>query len=115
MSCTFSPAMFLKRVLPVTLCMAHLTEYLPVAAHDTLDRIIRSVGIVRGFGRHAAFGIDILERHLPVLEQLAGQRPVHDELASPWLTAIEWISPTEKLDSHGELVVATRVETICDT
>ena len=62
--------------------MTHLSEYLPVAADDALDGIVRSVRIVRRLHRRLVRQrINVLERHLTVGEQLPGQLLAHNKLA----------------------------------
>ena len=70
-----------EEVFLVTLRMPHLAEDLAVTRHQALDGIRRTVGVVRRLGRRTPFGIDILEGHLPVGEQLPGKFFAHDELA----------------------------------
>ena len=61
--------------------MAHLAQNPAVARYDAFDGVRRAVGVVGRLGRHAAFGIDVLEGHLPVGEKLLGQLLADDELA----------------------------------
>ena len=62
--------------------MTHLSEYLPVAADDALDGVVRSVRIVRRLHRRIVRQrINVLERHLPVGEQLTREFLADHKLA----------------------------------
>jgi len=50
----------------------------------------------------------------PLAKSSRASSSLTTNLPSPWLTAIEWISPGRNPASHGEAVAATRVETICE-
>ena len=70
-----------EHILFVSLAVPHLAEYLSVGGEDSLDGIVGAVGVVgRLHGSLACGGVSILERHLPVGEELLRHGFADDEL-----------------------------------
>ena len=77
----FLSADILENIVLVSLRVRHLTQYLSVWRDDTLDSIVRTIGVCRRLhGRLQSNGVGITERHLPIAEQLGCQCLRHNKL-----------------------------------